>query len=74
MKKYVNTLKTAAKRSAVAVGGLTVAGGAMAADYSDQINAVVADGQSNLTLVVTGVIGLAAITFAVGALVSWLRR
>lgn len=45
-----------------------------AADHSEAINAAVADGTTNYTAIITGVITVAAIGFAIGMIVSKLRN
>jgi len=47
---------------------------AFAADHTAAIDAAVADGTSNYTSIITGVITVAAIGFAIGMIVSKLRN
>ncbi|MDN3380978.1 MULTISPECIES: hypothetical protein [unclassified Pseudoalteromonas] len=47
---------------------------AFAADHSAALQAATDEGSANYTLVITGVITLAAISFGVGMVVSWLRK
>ncbi|MGO2331041.1 MAG: hypothetical protein ACTH59_05360 [Pseudoalteromonas nigrifaciens] len=47
---------------------------AFAADHTAAIDAAVTDGTSNYTAIITGVITVAAIGFAIGMIVSKLRN
>ncbi len=71
MKKLLKSkaVKVAAFGSAV-MGSASV----FAADHSEAINAAVADGTTNYTAIITGVITVAAIGFAIGMIVSKLRN
>lgn len=56
--------------------GLGLAAGsasAFATDHSAVINAAVTEGQANYTLVIVGVIGLAAIGFGIGMIVRAMK-
>jgi len=76
MIKQVKNLKTKAAVVALAL----VSGSAAAADptpsqqITASINSAIAAGQSNYTLIVIGVLGLAAIGFGVGMMTSGMRR
>lgn len=69
-----NLLKSKAVK--VVAFGSAVMGSAtaFAADHTAAIDAAVADGTSNYTAIITGVITVAAIGFAIGMIVSKLRN
>ena len=58
----------------VATGaGFMASASAFAVDHSAAINTAVTEGQANYTLVVVGVIGLAAIGFGVGMILRSMK-
>ncbi len=67
-------LKAFAKKTVVVATGAVASASAFAADHSEAINTAVTDGQANYSLVVVGVIGLAAIGFGVSMIVSAMRN
>ena len=66
------------KLKALTVAGLTIGAAAPAfatdSPVTTAINAAITSGQSNVTLVVTGLITLAALAFGVTMVVGFLRR
>jgi hypothetical protein len=68
---------TAKKKSTAIAAGATAfvgsAGFAQAADYTTQI-AAVTDGETNVTAVIAGVIGVAILGFGVGKMLGWFGR
>ncbi|MDF5616133.1 hypothetical protein P3731_17310 [Vibrio parahaemolyticus] len=70
--KKLNVKKIGAK-AAVVTGALVASASSFAADHSEKINAAVNEGQSNYTLVVVGLIGLAAIGFGLRMMISAMR-
>ncbi|MDN3377955.1 MULTISPECIES: hypothetical protein [unclassified Pseudoalteromonas] len=64
------------KTAKLAAFGTAVMGSAsaFAVDHSTAITAAVDDGSANYTLIITGVITVAAAGFCVGMIVSWLRK
>lgn len=68
-------MKNFIKKHSVKFGTLTAAALSTAANASvaDSITSAVADGQANYTLVVVGLIGLAAIGFGLRAIVGAMR-
>lgn len=67
-------LKNKAAKLALVATGVMGSASAFAADHSAAIDAAVSDGSTNYTAVVTGVITVASIGFAIGMIVSWLRK
>ncbi|MGO2372264.1 MAG: hypothetical protein ACTH5C_07890 [Pseudoalteromonas prydzensis] len=67
-------LKSKATKLALAATGVMGSASAFAADHSEAINAAVTDGSANYGLIVTGVITVAAIGFALGMIASKLRN
>lgn len=78
MKKLVSVLKNAKTKAAVATVAVMASGSAMAADpanpVKESLDAAIAAGQSNFTIVVVGAIGLAAIGFGMGMIISAMRK
>ncbi|EGQ8243824.1 hypothetical protein ACT0LZ_004014 [Vibrio parahaemolyticus] len=70
--KKLNVKKIGAK-AAVVTGALVTSASSFAADHSAAINAAVTEGQSNYTLVVVGLIGLAAIGFGLRMMIGSMR-
>ncbi|MCG7500063.1 hypothetical protein MHO82_24675 [Vibrio sp. Of7-15] len=78
MKKLVSVLKNAKTKTAAVATAALASGSAMAADpanpVKDSLDAAIAAGQSNFTIVVVGAIGLAAIGFGMGMIISAMRK
>lgn len=75
MFKKVKNVKT--KMSLVALAMVSTsasAAGTPSEQITASINSAIAAGQSNYTLIVIGVLGLAAIGFGVGMMTSGMRR
>ncbi|HCH6425965.1 TPA: hypothetical protein NK371_003087 [Vibrio parahaemolyticus] len=70
--KKLNAKKIGAK-AAVVTGALVASASSFAADHSAAINTAVSEGQANYTLVVVGLIGLAAIGFGLRMMVGSMR-
>ncbi|EKO3487706.1 hypothetical protein M3924_003375 [Vibrio fluvialis] len=70
--KYMNLLKKHSSKIAAGTGALVLSGAARA-DVAESINTAVSTGQSNYTLVVVGLIGLAAIGFGLRAIIGAMR-
>lgn len=71
--KYMNILKKHSAKIGVAVSTVAASGVAHAVDLSEELGTAVSSGQSNYTVVVVGLIGLAAIGFGLRAIVSAMR-
>ena len=71
MKKFLKSKATKVVAFGTAVIG---SASAFAADHTAAIDAAVTDGTSNYTAIITGVITVAAIGFAIGMIVSKLRN
>lgn len=69
----VNLVKKFGVKTAVVTGALVTSASSFAADHSAAINAAVTEGQANYTLVVVGLIGLAAIGFGLHMMISSMR-
>lgn len=69
----LNTVKTFAKKSVVALAAAGTSVAANAADYTTQIGAAGGEANANQTAVITAVIALAVIGFGVGALLKWMK-
>ena len=85
MKRTINMVNVAGqwvsvqakkKSTALVAGGtaLIASAGSMAADHSALINGAVTDGSGNVSLTITGVIGIAILSFGVGAMIAWFRK
>lgn len=66
-------LKNLGRKVAVAATAFVASGAAFAADHSAAINTAVTDGQSNYTLVVVGLISMAAIGFGLKMMTGSMR-
>ncbi|WP_273981878.1 hypothetical protein [Vibrio parahaemolyticus] len=66
-------LKNLGRKVAVATTAVVASGAAFAADHSTAINTAVSEGQANYTLVVVGLIGLAAIGFGLRMMIGSMR-
>lgn len=74
MKKLSNILAKKRAKAGLLITTALGSASAFAADHTAAINTAVTDGTSNYTAVVTGVITVAAISFAIGLIVSKLRN
>ncbi|MBB1276324.1 hypothetical protein [Pseudoalteromonas sp. SR43-3] len=74
MKNLKNILATKRAKAGLLVTSFIGSTSAFAADHSEAINAAVTDGTTNYTAIITGVITVAAIGFAIGMIVSKLRN
>ncbi|MBD0410233.1 hypothetical protein [Pseudoalteromonas distincta] len=74
MKNLKNILATKRAKAGLLVTSVIGSTSAFAADHSEAINAAVTDGTTNYTAIITGVITVAAIGFAIGMIVSKLRN
>jgi hypothetical protein len=74
MKNVKNILATKRAKAGLLVTSALGSASAFAADHTEAINAAVADGTTNYTAIITGVITVAAIGFAIGMIVSKLRN
>lgn len=72
MKNILASMKKHAGKFGAATGALVLSGAARA-DVAESINTAVSTGQSNYTLVVVGLIGLAAIGFGLRAIIGAMR-
>lgn len=61
------------KKLSALLATAVASGSTFAADHSTAINAAVTEGQSNYTLVVVGLIGLAAIGFGLRMMIGAMR-
>ena len=61
------------KKLSVLLATAVASGSTFAADHSEAINSAVTEGQSNYTLVVVGLIGLAAIGFGLRMMMGAMR-
>ncbi|HCG7650348.1 TPA: hypothetical protein NJ443_004616 [Vibrio parahaemolyticus] len=61
------------KKLSVLLAAAVASGSTFAADHSAAINTAVTEGQANYTLVVVGLIGLAAIGFGLRMMVGSMR-
>ena len=71
MKKFLKSKATKFVAFGTAVMG---SASAFATDHTDAINTAVSDGTTNYTAIITGVITVAAIGFAIGMIVSKLKN
>lgn len=75
MEKIKNLFAAGTKKATVpAVAVVSLMAAPAFADTKAAIQAAIASGQENYGLVTAGVIGVAALGFAVGMIVSWLRK
>ncbi|GLT14044.1 hypothetical protein [Vibrio algivorus] len=70
----MKTFKNIALKTGAVVSSIAASSTAFAADYATDINAAVTDSSANYTLVVAGVISVAAIGFGAGLLIRWLNK
>ncbi|MCQ9100867.1 hypothetical protein [Vibrio alginolyticus] len=61
------------RKLSVLLATAVASGSTFAADHSEAINSAVSEGQSNYTLVVVGLIGLAAIGFGLRMMIGAMR-
>ena len=69
----MKTVKSFAKKTALALAAAGTSVAANAGDYTTQIAAAGTEATGNQTAVITAVIALAIIGFGVGALLKWMR-
>ncbi len=62
------------KTKIIALSTLLVGASANAGTITEDITAGIASGQANVTLVVSGVIAMAALAFGIGMVTGFLRR
>ena len=75
MEKINNLFAAGMKKATVpAVAAASLMAAPAFADTKAAIEAAIAAGQENYGLVTAGVIGVAALGFALGMIVSWLRK
>lgn len=74
MKNIKNILATKKAKAGLLLSSIAASSSAFAVDHSEAINTAVTDGSANYTLIITGVITVAAAGFCVGMIVSWLRK
>lgn len=75
MEKINNLFAAGMKKATVpAVAAASLMAAPAFADTKAAIEAAIATGQENYGLVTAGVIGVAALGFALGMIVSWLRK
>ncbi|MFH6953757.1 hypothetical protein ACHSBP_11780 [Pseudoalteromonas sp. XMcav1-K] len=78
MKSNILALKQRAasvsKKAALATTGVLASASAFATDHTATINTAVTEGQANYTAVILGILGIAAIGFGVGMILSKLNK
>ena len=75
MKKINNLFAAGMKKATVpAVAAVSLMAAPAFADNKAAIEAAITAGKENYGLVTAGVIGVAALGFAVGMIISWLRK
>ena len=74
MKNVKNFLVAKKAKAGLGRRAIAASSSAFAVDHSEAINSAVTDGSANYTLIITGVITVAAAGFCVGMIVSWLRK
>lgn len=74
MKKFKNILATKRAKAGLLVTSALGSASAFAADHTETINAAVADGTTNYTAIITGVITVAAVGFAIGMIIRQFNR
>lgn len=74
MKNVKNFLVSKKAKVGLLLSSIAASSSAFAVDHSEAINSAVTDGSANYTLIITGVITVAAAGFCVGMIVSWLRK
>ena len=72
--KIINQVRKYAAPVVAAVGSAVVTSSAFAVDIATTFNAAKTEAEGNVELVVVGVVGLALLTFGVGALMAWARK
>lgn len=72
MKNFLMSRKARIGAAVTAALGSSTA--VQAADYTTQIAAAVTDGETNVTAVIAGVIGVAILGFGVGKMLGWFGR
>lgn len=70
----MKTFKNIAFKTSAVIGSSLASVTVFAADYSAEIGQATTDSTANVGLVITGVIGVAALGFGAGLLVKWLSR
>ena len=71
MKKFLKHNKTRLVAAATAALGSVAA---QAADHTGIITTAATEGNGNVTAVITAVIGIAILSFGVGAMIAWFRK
>jgi len=74
MNKVINMVKRGGKFVAVGTTTALASAGAMAADHTALIGTAATEGNGNVTAVITAVIGIAILSFGVGAMIAWFRK
>ena len=85
MKRTINMVNVAGqwvavqakkKSTALVAGGTAMisSAGAFAADHTGIITTAATEGNGNVTAVITAVIGIAILSFGVGAMIAWFRK
>lgn len=74
MNKLKNILATKRAKAGLFVTSALGSVSAFAADHTETINAAVADGTTNYTAIITGVITVAAVGFAIGMIIRQFNR
>ncbi|WP_274804060.1 hypothetical protein [Pseudoalteromonas rhizosphaerae] len=74
MKKLKNILATKRAKAGLLLTSTLGSASAFAADHTETINAAVADGTTNYTAIITGVITVAAVGFAIGMIIRQFNR
>ncbi|WP_057832823.1 hypothetical protein [Colwellia sp. TT2012] len=71
MKKFLKHNKT---RLAVAATAALGSVAAQAADHTALITTAATEGNGNVTAVISAVIGIAILSFGIGAMISWFKK
>ncbi|WP_024612135.1 hypothetical protein [Pseudoalteromonas sp. TB64] len=74
MKTVKNILVSKRAKAGLLLSSVIASGSAFAVDHTAAIEAAVADGTTNYTAIITGVIVVAAVGFAIGMITSKLRN
>ncbi|KPV94009.1 hypothetical protein AN214_03917 [Pseudoalteromonas sp. P1-9] len=78
MKSNILALKQLAasvsKKAALATTGLLASSAAFATDHTTTIGTAVTDGTANYTAVILGILGMCAVGFGVGLIISKLKN
>jgi len=72
--KYMNLVRKYAAPAAVVVSAAVASTAAFAVDITAEYNAAKATAMSNMDLVTIGAVGLALVTFGLGAVLAWSRK